>query len=296
MSRYIDQARDRFGVGPICRAMGWNESTYWSRRKRQPCARALRDEMLVEDIRRVHASARDGVYGARKVWHHLRREGKTVARCTIERCMKANGLVGVKRGKRKRTTVPDASAPRPADLVDRAFVASRPNELWVADITYVRTWKGFCYVSMVIDVYSRLIVGWALTTHLRTDLALEALEMAIWRRSTTLDGLVHHSDRGSQYLAIRYTERLLDAGIEPSVGSRGDSYDNALAEAVMSLYKAEEIYRKGPWRTPDDVELATLSWIDWWNNERLHSSIDYRPPAEYEEVFYAQKGKVLVDR
>ena len=192
------------------------------------------------------------------------------------------GIAGVVRGKAKRTTIDDQQAPRPADLVERQFTAPAPNRLWVADLTYVRTWSGFVYAAFVVDAFSRMIVGWQLATHLRTDLALDALEMAIWRRDTQLDGLVHHSDRGGQYLAIRYTERLAEAGAVTSVGSRGDSYDNALAESTIGLYKTELICRRGPWRSLDDVELATLEWVDWYNHRRLHSACDHRPPAEYE--------------
>jgi putative transposase len=195
------------------------------------------------------------------------------------------GLAGVVRGKIRRTTTPDTTAAWPADLVERRFTAPAPNQLWVADLTYLRTWSGLVYAALVIDAYSRMIVGWQLATHLRTDLALDALEMAIWRRQTQLDGLVHHSDRGSQYLSIRYTERLAEAGAVTSVGSRGDSYDNALAETTIGLYKTELIRRRGPWRSINDLELATLEWVDWYNHRRLHSACDNRPPAEYEATF-----------
>lgn len=288
MSRYIDQRRERFGVEPICKVLELNPSTYYARKIRGPSARTTRDTQLAEVIHRVWTQNRS-VYGARKVWRQLRREGIPVARCTVERLMRRDGLSGIRRGKSWRTTIPDPVAPRPADLVDRRFVADRPNQLWVADITYVTSWTGRCYAAFVTDVYSRMIVGWALTTHLRTELALEALEMAIWRRNTILDGLVHHSDRGSQYTSIRYTERLADAGIEPSVGSRGDSYDNALAESVIGLYKTELIRAQRPWKTPEEVEFATLEWIDWWNNRRLHSSIGNVPPAEFEARYLEQE-------
>jgi len=285
MSRYIDTHRGEFGVEPICRVLEASPSTYWAARVRPPSERETRDEWLAGEIRRVHDASLGGVYGARKVWRQLGREGIPVARCTVERLMRQMGLQGTRRGKAYKTTKPDESAARPADLVDRTFVATRPNQLWVADITYVRTWSGFCHTALVIDVFSRYIVGWALATHLRTDLPLEALEMAIWRRDSALDGLVHHSDRGSQYTSITYTERLAEADIAPSVGSVGDSYDNALAEATMSLYKAELIRRKGPWRTPEQVEIATLEWIDWWNHTRLHESIGHIPPAEKEDNY-----------
>ena len=234
------------------------------------------------------------VYGARKVWLQLRREGFQVARCTVERLMREMGLAGVVRGKPKRTTTRgEDAAGRPADLVDRHFTATAPNTLWVADLTYVRTYKGFVYVAFVIDVYSRMIVGWQLATHLRTELALDALEMAMWLRAGRLDGLVHHSDRGSQYLSIRYSERLAEAGAVASVGSRGDSYDNALAESTIGLYKAELVQpRERSWRGIDDLELATLEYIDWFNHRRLHSAIGNVPPADYEAAHYHAPGQL----
>jgi putative transposase len=210
-----------------------------------------------------------------------------VARCTVERLMGELHLEGVRRGKARRTTTSDTTAARPADLVDRDFSAQRPNQLWVADLTYVATWSGFVYVAFVVDAFSRFIVGWQISRSLRTDLALDALEMAIWRRRGVLDGLVHHSDRGSQYLSIRYTERLAEAGAVTSVGSRGDSYDNALAETIIGLYKTELIRRRGPWRSIDDLELATLEWVDWFNHRRLLEPIGHLPPAEFEAA--AQK-------
>jgi putative transposase len=280
----IDAFRDRFGVEPICRVLKVPTSTYYAAKSRPLSARRRRDAQLKVEIRRVFDD-NFGVYGARKVWRQLRREGIEVARCTVERLMGELGLQGVVRGKPKRTTVGDPQAERPADLVGRDFTAQRPNRLWVADLTYVRTWSGFCYAALVIDAYSRMIVGWQLATHLRTDLALDALEMAIWRRQTQLAGLVHHSDRGGQYLSIRYTERLADAGAACSVGSRGDSFDNALAESTIGLYKTELIRRRGPWRGLDDLELATLEWVDWYNHRRLHSACGNRSPAEYEAAF-----------
>ena len=288
MTRYVNTHRGRFGVEPICRVLDFNPSTYWSRQVRPPSERALRDEYLINEIERVY-EANYRVYGARKIWRALNREGIWVARCTVERLMKKQGIEGIRRGKKYKTTTPDALAARPADLVDRDFTANRPNRLWVADLTYIRTWTGRCFLALVIDVYSRFIVGWALATHLKTELPLEALEMAIWRRDAALDGLVHHSDRGSQYTSIRYTEHLDEAGIAPSVGSRGDSYDNALAEATIGLYKTELLNRKGPWRTPEQVELATLEWIDWWNYRRLHEAIDHVPPAEKKAMYYNEK-------
>ena len=268
MIAYIDQHRHRYGVEPICRVLPIAPSTYHAAQRRSTSARAVRDRQLKAEIRRVHAE-QFGVYGARKVWRQLHREGIAVARCTVERLMRQLGLQGVRRGKTRRTTTPDAAAARPADLVDRDFSAARPNQLWVADLTYVATWSGFVYVAFVIDAFSRFLVGWQASRSLRTDLALDALEMAIWRRQTQLDGLVHHSDRGSQYLAIRYTERLAEAGAVTSVGSRGDSYDNALAETIIGLYKTELIRRRGPWKGIDQVEYATLEWVDWFNHRRL---------------------------
>ena len=288
MTAFIREHRGHLGVEPICRVMELNPSTYWAACSRAPSARSLRDESLKPEIVRVH-EANYGVYGAHKVWKQLNREGIRVARCTVARLMRELHLRGVRRGKTVITTTADANAPRPADLVARHFVATRPNQLWVADLSYVRTWAGFCYVAFVIDVYSRLIVGWSLGTTLRTEMPLEALEMALWRRGRCLEGLVHHSDRGTQYTSIRYTERLAEAGIAPSVGSAGDAYDNALAESTIGRYKAELIRRKGPWPTPDQVEIATLEYIDWWNNRRLHTEIGDIPPAEKEAMYYAER-------
>jgi len=287
MTCFIQEHRGRFGVEPICRVMDFNPSTYWAARGRPPSDRSIRDEALKPQIKRVHKE-NYGVYGAHKIWKQLKREGFIVARCTVARLMRELGLRGVRRGKECRTTVPDETAARSADLVRRIFAASRPDQLWVADFTFVRTWSGFCYAALVIDVYSRMIVGWSLSTTLRTDMPLEALEMAIWRRGRSLPDLVHHSDRGCQYTSIRYTERLAEAGIAPSVGSAGDAYDNAMAESTIGLYKAELIYRRGPWKTRDQVEIATLEYIDWWNNRRLHTEIGDIPPAEKEEMYYAE--------
>ena len=282
MSRFIDEHRDRFGVEPICTTLQVAPSTYYAARRRPPSARALSDAALKPELIRVH-EANFGVYGGRKLWRQLLREGICVGRDRVARLMRELGIAGVVRGKPKRTTIPAELAERPGDLVERRFSAAAPNRLWLADLTYVRTWSGFCYVAFVIDAYSRRIVGWRVSTSLRTDLALDALEMAIWaRRDDDLGGLVHHSDRGVQYLAIRYTERLAEAGAVASVGSKGDSYDNALAESVNGLYKAELIWRGGPWRTADDVELATLAWVDWWNHRRLHGACGHLPPAEFE--------------
>jgi putative transposase len=284
MIAYIDRHKDRFGVEPICRLLPIAPSSYYARKQRPPSARAVRDARLKVEIRRVYDD-NFGVYGARKVWRQLHREGIPVARCTVERLMGELGLRGAVRGKTRRTTTPDAGVPRPADLVDRDFAAQRPNRLWVADLTYVATWSGFVYVAFVIDAFSRFIVGWQTSRSLRTDLALDALEMAIWRRQAQLEGLVHHSDRGSQYLSIRYTQRLAEAGAVTSVGSRGDSYDNALAETIIGLYKTELVRRRGPWRGLDEVEYATLEWVDWFNHRRLLEPIGYVPPAEFEAAF-----------
>jgi putative transposase len=284
VTRFIDGHKAVFGVEPICEVLQVAPSTYYSAKCRPPSRRKVRDAELVERIRRVHDD-NFGVYGAKKVWRALNREGVTVARCTVERLMRQVGLGGRARGKKRRTTIPADVGARPGDLVDRHFVASAPNQLWIADITYVATWSGFAYAAFVTDVFSRRIVGWRVSASLRSDLALDALEMAIWtRRDEQLAGLVHHSDRGVQYLSIRYSERLAAEGAITSVGSKGDSYDNAMAESVNALYKSELIYneRYGPWRTVEDVELATLSWVHWWNNQRLLEPIGHVPPVEYE--------------
>jgi putative transposase len=227
------------------------------------------------------------VYGARKVWRQLNREQIPIAKCTTERLMQKLGIRGVVRGRGYKTTIPDLAAERPADLVQRTFTASHPNQLWVADITYVATWRGVVYTALVIDVFARCIVGWRVWNSLRTDLVLDALEQALYSRTGT-EGLVHHSDRGSQYLSIRYTERLAEAGIDASVGSVGDSYDNALAESIIGLYKTEVIWPRGPWKNIEEVEYATLEWIDWFNNKRLLEPIGNIPPAELEKAYYEQ--------
>ena len=261
MSRFIDAHRDRFGVEPICQVLQVAPSTYYAARCRPLSARHVRDEALKVKLQHVHAE-HFGVYGARKLWRQLHREGVPAARCTVERLMRATGLTGAVRGKPKRTTVADETVVRPADLVQRHFEAPSANRLWVADLTYVRTWSGFVYVAFITDVYSRAIVGWQISRSLRSDLALDALEQALWSREGPFDGLVHHSDRGVQYLSIRYTERLAEAGVVTSVGSRGDSYDNAMAESVNGLYKTELVRKQGPWRGLEDLELATLEWVD----------------------------------
>ena len=285
MTRYIDAHRARFGVEPICTTLQVAPSTYYAARQRAPSPRSLHDADLKARLTQVHA-AHFGVYGVRKLWHQLQREGTTVARCTVERLMRDLGLRGVVRGRRLRTTIPDETAARPADLVQRNFHPVAPNRLWVADLTYVRTWAGFAYVAFIIDAYARYIVGWHVSRSLHTDVVLTALEQALWVRKGPFEELVHHSDRGVQYLSIRYTERLAEAGIATSVGSRGDSYDNALAETVNGLYKAELVYRRAPWRGCEDLELATLEWVDWFNHRRLYGVLGYVPPAEYEASWH----------
>ena len=294
MVRFIDEHRDRFGVEPICRVLPIAPSTYFEHEamRRDPTrrsARAQRDETLRAAIQRIW-DANYQVYGPRKVWKPLKREGVVVARCTVRRLMQAMGLEGAVRGRAWVTTTQPATTPeRPSDLVERDFAANRPNQLWVADFTYVATWAGFVYVAFVVDAFARRIVGWRVSASLRTDFVLDALEQALYdRRAAGLTGLVHHSDRGTQYLSMRYTDRLADAGIAPSVGSRGDAYDNALAESVIGLFKTEVIHRRGPWRTLDAVEYAVLAWVDWFNTRRLLEPLGYVPPAEYEARYYEQ--------
>ena len=285
MVRFIDDHRAEYGVGPICKVLPIAPSTYYAHKAcevdpERRSHRARRDEQLRIEIQRIWDENYQ-VYGVRKVWRQLYRERIYVARCTVARLMKEMDLRGVVRGRRMKTTISTDSADRPLDLVERNFTADCPNQLWVADLSYVATWRGFVYVAFVIDVFSRMIVGWRVSNSLRSDLALDALEQAIWDRDELKD-LIHHSDRGVQYLSIRYTERLAEAGIEPSVGSKGDSYDNALAESVIGLFKTEVIRQKGPWRHLEDVEFATLEWVWWFNNKRLLEPIGYIPPAEYE--------------
>ena len=274
MIAFIDEHRDAYGVEPICRVLPIAPSSYHERvaQRRDPVrrsARSRRDETLKPEVMRVFAE-NFGVYGVRKVWRQMKREGYDVARCSVERLMRDLGLQGVIRGKPVRTTISDKAAPCPLDHVNRQFHAPAPNRLWVSDFTYVATWAGFAYVAFVIDVYARYIVGWRVSRTAHASFVLDALEQAIHdRRPIHRGGLVHHSDRGSQYVSIRYTERLAEAGIEPSVGSVGDSYDNALAESINGLYKAEVIHRRGPWRNIEAVEFATLEWVDWFNHRRL---------------------------
>jgi putative transposase len=301
MVAFVDAHRETYGVEPICAQLPIAPSTYCAHKAAaaDPARRsagAQRDERLRPEIQRVYAENLQ-VYGARKIWKQLNREQIRVARCTVERLMPKLGLSSAVRGRRfKVTTVPDESAPRPLDLVERDFSAMRPNQLWVSDLTYVATWRGFVYVAFVIDVFSRRIVGWRVSSSLRSDLALDALEQAICEREDALEErLVHHSDRGVQYVSIRYTERLAAAGIEPSVGSRGDSHDNALAESVIGLFKTEVIRKRGPWRSHEDVEFATLEWVWWFNHHRLLEPIGYIPPVEFEEAYYRrQEAQELV--
>ena len=291
MTEFIERHRDRFGVESICKALQIAPSVAWRERarRRDPSARPQRqrrDAALLPQIEHVWRTNFQ-LYGADKVWRQLRREGVAVARCTVERLMRANAWRGVVRGKVVRTTTPDTNAPCPLDRVNRQFRAERPNQLWVSDFTYVPTWQGFVYVAFIIDVYARCIVGWRVSRSMKTDFVLDALEQALYARKAQRDGaLIHHSDRGSQYVSIRYTERLAEAGIEPSVGSRGDSYDNALAESINGLYKAELIHRRAPWKTPEAVELATLEWVSWFNHHRLLEPIGYIPPAEAEANYH----------
>ncbi len=291
MVPFIDAHRAEHGVEPICNELPIAPSTYYEYKAREVDpdrlpARVKRDLALSIEVKRVWDDNYQ-LYGVRKVWHQLKRENFKVARCTVERLMKRLGIRGVIRGAKCWTTVADDTLTRPADLVKRQFTATRPNQLWVADITFVATWVGFVYVAFVVDVFARRIVGWRVSRSLRTALVLDALEQALWSRKDTKN-LIHHSDRGSQYLSIRYTERLAEAGIDASVGSVGDSYDNALAETINGLYKTEVIRHKGPCKNIDDVEYATLEWVDWFNHRRLLEPIGNIPPAEYEMMYYLQ--------
>lgn len=296
MKAFIDEHREAYGVEPICRVLPIAPSTYRAHaaRRQNPAlasAREKRDGALAPEVRRVFEE-NFSVYGARKVWRQLRREGFEVARCTVERLMRAMGLQGAVRGKKVRTTLADRSVPCPLDRVNRQFGAPHPNALWLSDFTSVATWAGFVYVAFVIDAFARRIVGWRVSRGAQTAFVLDALEQALHaRRPVEGAGLVHHSDRGVQYVSIKYSERLAEAGIEPSVGSVGDSYDNALAETVIGLYKTEVIHRRGPWRGVEAVEFATLEWVDWFNNRRLLEPIGNIPPAEAEARYYAQSNE-----
>ena len=291
MKAFIDDHHEAYGVEPICRVLPIAPSTWYEHaaRKASPQRRSLReqrDEQLCAAIRQVWEGNFE-VYGVRKVWKQLLRQGFDVARCTVERLMRRLGLKGVMRGKTQRTTVSDRAAPCPLDHVNRQFHAARPNALWVSDFTYVSTWQGFAYVAFVIDVYARRIVGWKVSNSARTDFVLDALEQALHARRPAQGELIHHSDRGVQYVSIRYTQRLGEAGIEPSVGSVGDSYDNALAETINGLYKAEVIHRQS-WRSLEQLELATLNWVHWYNHHRLLEPLGHIPPAEAEAAYYRQ--------
>ena len=299
MIAFIDEHRDEYGIEPICRQLPIAPSTYYEHKAREidPTRippRVQRDRELKVDIQRVW-DENFQVYGVRKVWRQLNREDITAARCTVERLMRNLGLRGAVRGRKFKTTIPDDLLARPVDHVRRNFVAARPNALWVSDLTYVATWGGFVYVAFVIDVFARRIVGWRASNSLRSDLALDALEQALYDRSIDAKAsLIHHSDRGSQYLSIRYTERLAEAGIEPSVGSVGDSYDNALAETIIGLFKTEVIRRRGPWRNLEQVEFATLEWVHWFNHQRLLEPIGNVPPAELEESYYQSTNELAM--
>lgn len=292
MMAFIDQHRGRFGVEPLCAVLPISSSSYYDYKSRETdtarqSARWHRDEELKPHIQRVW-NENFSVYGVRKVWRQLHREGESVARCTVARLMKSLGLAGVVRGKRRRTTIPDALAERPRDHVRRRFVAERPNQLWVADFTYVSTWSGVVFTAFVTDVFSRKIVGWRVSRSMTTEFVLDALEQALQARQSRA-GLIHHSDRGSQYLSIRYTERLAGEGLVASVGSVGDSYDNALAETIIGLYKTELIERERPWKSHEQVEYQTFKWVDWFNNRRLMKGLGDVPPAEYEHAYHAAK-------
>ena len=292
MVNFVDEQRDEYGIEPICKVLPIAPSTYYKQKARQADPDRLpprfrRDQVLRDEIKRVF-DENFQVYGARKVWLQLLREGQQVARCTIERLMRQMGLQGVRRGRRFKVTTLAGAVHRPPDLVSRNFTTSQPNQLWVADLTYVASWAGFVYIAFVIDAFSRMIVGWRVSRTLRSDLALDALEQALHARPEN-SGLVHHSDRGVQYVSIRYTERLAQAGIEPSVGSVGDSYDDALAETIIGLFKTEIIRQRGPWRNIEQVEFATLEWVDWFNNRRLLEPIGNIPPTEFEQQYYGQQ-------
>jgi putative transposase len=290
MIAYIDEHKDQFGVEPICRELPIAPQTYYAAKSRAPSKRSISDEETVAKIRQVHKK-NYRVYGSRKVHAQLRRDGHPVARCTVERLMRREGLRGIHRAKGPRTTIPGPLSEQPGDLVGRRFTADAPNCLWVADITYIRTFSGWVYAAFILDVFARRLVGWQLSTSLHTDLALDALEMALWtrrREGRDVSQLTHHSDRGIQYRAVRYTQRLAEAEAVASVGSKGDSYDNAMAEAFNSLFKAELIRNIGPWKGIDDLEIAVAEYIDWYNNRRLHGEIGYLPPIEKEAQYYSQ--------
>jgi len=291
MTTFIDHHKESFGVEPICRRMGFASSTYYAAKTRElnPSARETRDRQLSVEMLRVFEDNRS-VYGSNKLWHEMRREGIDISRCRVERLMRREGICGVSKGSKKpRTTIPGGDDQRASDLVDRNFSATRPNELWIADFTYVPSWEKTTYVAFVIDVFSRRIVGWKHSTSMKTELVLDAFEMAIWSRDhqdmPIGEGLVFHSDAGSQYTSYAYTGRLKEAGIAPSVGTVADALDNAMAESVISSFKNEEIGQNGPWKKCSDVELATLTWVDWYNKSRLHGALKYLPTVELEENY-----------
>ena len=288
---FVDTNRDDFGVEPICTTLQVAPSTYYAAKSRPMSARAIRDAFMGPVLLALWVSNRK-LYGAHKLWKAARRAGHDIGRDQVARLMKSLGIEGVRRGRRILTTRSDHTAVRHPDLVDRQFVADAPNRLWVVDLTYVATWAGFAYVCFLTDAFSRRIVGWRVASHMRTQMVLDALEMARWARGTRLEGLVTHSDAGSQFTSVRYGERLAELGAVPSIGSVGDSYDNALAETVNGLYKTELIRGpdQGPWRTVEDVELATLSWVHWYNTERLHSYLHDVPPAEHEDTYHAERS------
>ncbi|MFV1963523.1 MAG: IS3 family transposase, partial [Acidimicrobiia bacterium] len=291
MAEFIDENRDEFGVEPICTTLEVAPSTYYEFKSRPLSARAIRDAVMMPILLALF-QANYSVYGVRKLWIAATRAGHDIGRDKVGRLMRQLDIQGVSRRRRVRTTIPDESARRPPDLVDRDFTADAPNQLWVSDLTYVPTWDGMGYVCFIVDAFSRRIVGWRVAAHMRTEMVLDALEMARWSRGTRLEGLVTHSDAGSQFTSIRYTERLDEIGALPSIGSIGDSYDNALAESVNSLYKTELIYgpNQGPWKTIEEVELATLSWVHWYNTQRIHGYLDNVPPAEYEDAYHAERS------
>ncbi len=290
--RFVDEHKEEFGVEPICDTLQIAPSTYYAAKTRPISARALNDEVLGNALCEIHA-ANFSVYGTRKMWKAMRRAGHDVGRDQVARLMRNQGLYGVRRAKKVRTTRRDDSAPRSPDLVERNFTASSPNQLWVTDLTYVPTWQGVAYVCFITDVYSRMIVGWRVASHMRTDMVLDALEMARWQRGSQLTDLRCHSDAGAQFTSIRYGERLDEIGARPSIGSVGDSYDNALAESVNALYKTELMRGpgRGPWKTIDELELATLTWVHWHNHGRLHSYLGDVPPAEFEATYTSKVGE-----
>jgi putative transposase len=288
---FIDENKEELGVEPVCKELQVAPSTYYAAKARPLSARAARDALLVPILVSIW-TANYRVYGVRKLWRAAQRAGHDLGRDQVARLMDIAGIEGLRRGKKRQTTKSDPAATRHPDLVERAFVAEAPNRLWVSDLTYVATWSGFAYVYFITDAFSRMIVGWRVASHMKTDMVLDALEMARWRRDTTLEGLISHSDAGSQFTSIRYGEKLSDLGATPSIGSVGDAYDNALAESVNAAYKSELIRGpgQGPWKTVEDVELATLSWVHWFNTERLHEYLDYVPPTEFEAVYAAEKA------